>query len=223
MMNIFKADQQLEAIAELPHNFRGTEPFRLPPLILHPFSAPDDASMLMESAKASLTLQGMLPKPVRTPDDLDRQLLRGRYAELKMLFYIGKDLIRWMDQCSESATVDPRFFGRRMQPETFALFLVQHMPQHIRIKLEGWGVMDFYALFRRSIGLHTVFTSLPPASDLCPDFLRRYHRHLDAWYEYRMRERVYEKAEGHEFTFELYASGEYTQLLEKSWTADKAE
>lgn len=221
MMNKYKADH-LEALAELPMNLRGSEPFALPPLILHPFSAPDDASMLMESTKASLTLQGLLPKPVKTPEELDKQLLRGRYAELKMLFYIGKDLIRWMDQCAESAVISDHFFGRRMQPETFALFLVQYVPQHVRLKLEGWGVLDFCALFRRSIGLHTVFVNLPAAHDISPDFLRRYHRHLDTWYEYRMRERVYDKAESHEFTFDLYASGEYTLMLEKSWT-EKAD
>lgn len=212
----------MEGLAALPSSLRGGEPFRLPPLILHPFSAPDDASMLMESTKAHLTLQGMAPKPVKTAEELDRQLLRGRYAELKMLFYIGKDLVRWMDQCAESASAQERFFGRRMQPETFALFVVQQMPDAIRLKLESWGVLDFSALFRRSIGLHTVFMNLPAAADLSPDFLRRYHRHLDTWYEYRMRERIYDKAESGEFAFELYASGEYTKMLEKSW-GDKAE
>ena len=198
-------------------NLAGIKPFRLPPLILHPFSAPDDASKLMESTKANLALQGILPKTAKTPAELDEQLLRGRYAELKMLFYIGKDVLRWMDQCAESAAVSDCFFGRKMQPETFALYLVQYVPYHVRTKLEDWGVVDFCGLFRRSLGLHTVFANLPSAQDISADFLRRYHRHLDVWYEYRMRDRVFDRAEENEFTFDLFASGEYTLMLEKSW------
>ena len=173
--------------------------------------------MLMESTRANLTLQGILPKPVKSPEELDQQLLRGRYAELKMLFYIGKDLTRWMDQCAETASLNDKFFGRKLRPETFALFLVQHVPLHVRTKLEGWGVLDYCALFRRSLGLHTVFSGLPSKQDISADFLRRYHRHLDNWFEYRLRERTFDRAEPDEFIFDLFASGEYTQMLEKSW------
>ena len=211
-----KADQ-LEALAELPIHLRKTESFRLPPLILHPFSAPEDASKLLESTRANLTLQGMLPKAVKTPEELDTILLRGRYAELKMLFYIGKDLLRWMDQCADCASVNDRFFGRTMRPETFATFLIAHTPSQVKLKLGGWGVVDFTSLFRRSLGLHTVLQGMPAASDLTPHFLSRYHRHLDVWYQCRMQERQYDIAEAHEFTFDLYASGEYTLMLEKSF------
>src|SRR5579884_1927949 len=130
--------------------------FRLPPLILHPFSAPEDTSVLMESSRASLALQGFLPAEAGNYD-LDQQLLRGRYAELRMLYYIGKDLIRWMDQCAETAAASGSFPDIRIRPETFAIVLVQHVPAHVRAKLEGWGVLDFCALFRRSIGLHAIF------------------------------------------------------------------
>ena len=50
------------------------------------------------------------------------------------------------------------FDGRNIRPETFAVLLVQHIPAHVRLKLEGWGVLDFCALFRRAIGLHAVFS-----------------------------------------------------------------
>jgi hypothetical protein len=30
-------------------------------------------------------------------------LLTGRYAEMRMLFYLGKDVFRWIDQCVEWA------------------------------------------------------------------------------------------------------------------------
>ena len=195
---------------------KGAATFRLPPLILHPFSGPEDTSVLMDSSRASLALQGFLPKQ-EAAQDLDSQLLRGRYAELRMLYYIGKDILRWLEQCAETVSVLSEFEGRRLRAESFAVFLVQHVPDHVRTKLEGWGVLDFCALFRRSIGLHVVFTELPPAEGLAADFLRRYHRHLDQWYELRLRDNLFDRPEATEFTFDLYASGEYTLMLEQSW------
>lgn len=195
----------------------GVQAFRLPPLILHPFSTPEDTSVLMDSSRASLALQGFLPREEALGNDLDRKLLRGRYAELRMLFYIGKDLTRWTEQCTESALAAPSFDGRRIRPETFAVLLVQHIPAHVRTKLETWGVLDFAALFRRAIGLHTVFADLPEATGLNPDFLRRYHRHLDSWYEQRLRDSFFDRPGSEEFVFDLYASGEYTMMLEESW------
>jgi hypothetical protein len=198
----------------------GVEAFRLPPLILHPFSGPEDTSVLMESSRASLALQGFLPREEVTPQDLDQQLLRGRYAELRMLYYIGKDITRWTEQCVETAIASPLFEGRRLRMESFAVFLVQHVPPHVRAKLEGWGVLDFCSLFRRSFGLHGVFQELPGAEAFSCEFLRRYHRYLDHWYEQRLRDRVFDKPEPHEFIFDLYASGEYTLMLEQSWGTD---
>jgi hypothetical protein len=193
------------------------QPFRLPPLILHPFSTPEDTSVLMDSSRASLALQGFIPREEDPSDDLDRKLLRGRYAELRMLFYIGKDLTRWTEQCTETVSSSQAFSGRRIRPETFAVFLVQYVPAHVRAKLTQWGVLDFSALFRRSIGLHAVFSDLPAVGALNGEFLRRYHRHLDQWYEYRLRESMFDRPEATDFVFDLYASGEYTLMLEESW------
>src|SRR3954471_2759560 len=193
----------LEAITELSMNSPSIESFRLPPLILHPFSGPEDTSALMESSRASLVLQGFLPHTELPADDLDQQLLRGRYAELRMLFYIGKDLMRWMEQCAESVQLSGQFAGRRIRPETFGAFLVQFVPQHVKAKLEAWGVADFCALSRRSIGLHAIFREFPAAENFSADFLRRYHRHLDQWFETRMRETGSERAEAQEFVFDL--------------------
>jgi len=193
----------------------GTEPFRLPPLILHPFSTSEDTSVLVESSRASLALQGFLPRDETPLQDLDKQLLRGRYAELRMLFYIGKDISRWADQCTETSALS-REVGRSPQETFFSLLIVQ-TPPHVRLKLEGWGVLDFAALFRRALGLHSVFQDLPSREILAPDFLRRYHRHLDQWYEDRVRSAVFEEPHPGQFAFDLYASGEYALMLEESW------
>ncbi len=203
-------------------NISGTQAFRLPPLILHPFSTQEDTSVLMESSRASLALQGFLPSDETPAEDLDKQLLRGRYAELRMLYYIGKDISRWAEQCAETAQLSSAFANRRIRQETFAVLLVQHVPQHVRAKLEAWGVLDFCALFRRSFGLHTVFQDIPPAENFSCEFLRRYHCCLDQWYEQRLRDRVFDRPEPEEFTFDLYASGEYSLMLEQSWGVDSS-
>lgn len=201
----------------------GVQAFQLPPLILHPFSSSEENALLMESSRASMILQGLAPEDQTPIEDLDRQLLRGRYAELRMLFYIGKDISRWTEQCSESVKASPQFADRRIRPETFAVLLVHHIPAHVKAKLEGWGVLDFCALFRRSFGLHAVVQDLPAVASFSPDFLRRYHRYLDQWYEQRLRDFIFDRLEWSEFTYELYASGEYSSMLEKSWAEDSPE
>src|SRR5579864_7291332 len=75
--------------------------FPLPPLILHPFADAAGPNKLVESSRASLKLQGLLPSGESSQEDLDRTLLEGRYSELRMLFYVGKDLARWIEQCVE--------------------------------------------------------------------------------------------------------------------------
>lgn len=207
----------LEIFAE---NLKPTLPypvFKLPPLILHPFSGPEDTSVLMESSRASLALQGFLPRPEVSDDSLDQQLLRGRYAELRMLFYIGKDLTRWMEQCTESVQLAGIAGPQTFKPESFGIILVQQIPDSVRAKLENWGVLDFSALFRRSIGLHAVFNEFPTADRFSTEFLRRYHRHLDHWYEQRVRDSGCDRPDEGQFVFDLFASGEYTMLLERSW------
>lgn len=174
--------------------------------------------MLVESSRASLALQGFLPHPEAGEEDLNRLLTRGRFAELKMLFYIGKDLGRWLEQCVETAQLSGQFDGRAIRQETFAVFLVNYLPSHVRTKLEGWGVLDYCALFRRSIGLHTVFSECPSAGCFTPEFLKKYHRHLDLWYEHRLNSTSFERPEPNDFVFDLYASGEYTIMLEQSWS-----
>ena len=78
--------------------------WRLPPLILHPFSDGSGPDKLAESSRASLMLQGLLPNDEFTFEELNRRLLEGRFHEIRMLCYVGKDLERWIEQCSSSAS-----------------------------------------------------------------------------------------------------------------------
>ena len=200
----------------------GANVFQLPPLILHPFSSAQESSLLLENSRLAPAAHGFAPGEPKASEPADLRLLKGRYAELRMLFYIGKDISRWADQCAETANVCSQYADRKIRSETFAVLLVEQVPVHIKNKLEAWGVLDFRALFRRSYGLHAVFQQLPSFELLSPDFLRWYHRYLDQWYEQRLRDQLFESPDSKQFTFELYASGEYSSMLEKSWADDSA-
>lgn len=208
---------QEQAIPETIATRNAAELFSLPPLILHPFSSTEDSSVLVESSRASLALQGLVPNEGASTEDLDRSLLRGRYAELRMLFYVGKDLARWLEQCAEVTRCRPELSALLLTEESFIPLLVTRVPAHVRKKLETWGVVDFTALFRRAIGLHMVFAEPPPVECLGGDFLRRYHRYIDQWFEMRMLQMPARCCTEPEFTFDLFASGEYAQMLEQTW------
>src|SRR6202034_4905161 len=109
----------------------------LPPLILHPFADAGGPSKLVESSRANLKLQGLLPQGEATRDDLDRALLDGRYSELRMLYYVGKDLARWIGQCLEFAERNQDILPRGSY-QSFAAFLIQDAPPEVQAKLRKW-------------------------------------------------------------------------------------
>src|SRR5262245_43761810 len=110
----------------------------LPPLILHPFSDAAGPNKLAESSRANLKLQGLLPAGDLSREDLDRALLDGRYSELRMLFYVGKDLTRWIDQCLELAERNRAKLPRGVVYQSFAALLVQDAPPNVQAKLRKW-------------------------------------------------------------------------------------
>lgn len=220
--NSITRTNKLQAIAEELMTKADTEAFRLPPLILHPFSSSEDTSVLMASSRASLAMQGFLAKEESPLEQLDSQLLRGRYAELRMLFYIGKDVTRWTDQCIEVTTSRRDFQDFRIRAETFAVLLIHQTPANVRSKLEGWGVLDFASLFKRAFSLHWVFQDLPPVDLLVPQFLRNYHRFLDRWYESRLKDSIFDYPVPGQFALDIYASGEYALMLAESWSNQDA-
>lgn len=71
----------------------GETVWELPPLILHPFNERTPPSALLENSKAALMLSGLIPNDGSEADELKRRLLAGRYGELRMLFFLGKDVI----------------------------------------------------------------------------------------------------------------------------------
>ncbi len=190
-------------------------PCKLPPLILHPFSNSTGPSKLADASRASLVLQGLLP--AHDPaEELERRLLEGRYCEISMLFYLGKDLVRWTQQCVEalarSGDSEPG-----LHAESFAAMLVEDPPPDVLEKLRSWGVHEYKSIFSRALGLHAMFESLPERECLAPDFVRYYHRFADHLFACRQQLFQFERVRSADFEFQLYASGEYSKMLESEW------
>ena len=113
----------------------GNAVWDLPPLILHPFNERVAPSTLLESSKAALMLSGLIPNEGTDSDALKRRLLCGRYAELRMLFFLGKDVFRWIDQCVEWTGRVPEFGAMEIRRQSFAGLLTKDPPEAVREKL----------------------------------------------------------------------------------------
>ncbi|MGD0436300.1 MAG: hypothetical protein ABSB86_07535 [Bryobacteraceae bacterium] len=191
--------------------------FELPPLILHPFADATGPGKLVESSRANLKLQGLLPAGDSSREDLDRALLDGRYSELRMLFYVGKDLARWIEQCLELVGRKQERLPRGITYQSFADLLIQGSPETVQAKLRKWGVADLQSIFTRALGLYAMFADVPPREVLANDFVRNYFRYADQVFTVKQGETPFQVLNSSEFTFELYSSGEYSRMLEHSW------
>jgi hypothetical protein len=189
----------------------------LPPLILHPFADSTGPDKLVESSRASLMLQGLLPQGERSADELDRALLEGRYCEIRMLFYVGKDLARWIEQCLEHLDRQPQERNPGIKYQSFAAYLVNHTPPAVQAKLRKWGVADYQAIFTRALGLNAIFAGVPRRELLSDHFIRNYYRYADQMFACRQSETAFEDISRMGFEFEIYASGEYSRMLEREW------
>jgi hypothetical protein len=189
----------------------------LPPLILHPFNERVPPATLLENSKAALMLAGLIPDDGSDHAELKRRLLSGRYAEIRMLYFVGKDVFRWIEQCEEQASRVLELREARVCAQSFACLLACSPPQNVKAKLIRWGVGDYPAIFARAIGLNAVFAS-PPAPDcLTEEFLRNYHFYADGLYRAYMESELHCKIAPANFRFEIYASGEYCRMLASQW------
>jgi len=190
---------------------------KLPPLILHPFADAGGPEKLVESSRASLVLQGLLPAGDRNTQDVERTLLEGRFCEIRMLFYVGKDLLRWIDQCLELVERTPELSGTGIKYQSFAAYLVGHTPEAVQAKLKKWGVSDYRAIFSRALGLSAVFGEVPQRETLTDEFIRHYYRYADQLFQIRQGEAVSSDISELGFELEIFASGEYSRMLEREW------
>jgi len=191
--------------------------WELPPVILHPFSDPAGPDQLVESSRAHLMLEGILPMGGLTEEELLRRLLSGRLTEVKMLFYVGRDLERWLGQCMEMAARDPDLAAAGLTQASFADLLVENPPDAVRSKLARWGVSDYKSIFSRALGLNAVFAEPPEFESVTPGFIRHYYRYADQMWVARQGAAPFPVLPPAQFRFELYASAEYTKMLEQQW------
>jgi len=191
--------------------------WKLPPLILHPFSDFGGPSKLIESSRASLMLQGLLPREQNTEAELEQILLDGRYCEVRMLFYVGKDLLRWMEQCLEMVERDEHLRDKGIIRQSLVALLVNDPPMHVAEKLQSWGVVDYAAIFSRAIGLNMVFIEVPDPELIPSEFVRNYYRFADSLYNCYQAMQPFTQIKAKNFDFDLFASGEYSRLLEREW------
>ncbi|SPE38699.1 hypothetical protein SBA6_930004 [Candidatus Sulfopaludibacter sp. SbA6] len=192
----------------------------LPPLILHPFNERVPPSTLLENSKAALMLSGLIPSDGSDAEELKRRLLSGRYSEIRMLFFLGKDVFRWLDQCVEWAERVPDLREADIYRQSFAGLLTVGAPESVKEKLVRWGVSDYVSIFSRAIGLNTMFLEPPGFCSLAEEFLRNYHRYADALFQCYQQSQPHRIIGSRNFAFELYASSEYSRLLEAEWGAE---
>jgi hypothetical protein len=190
---------------------------KLPPLVLHPFADATGPHKLVESSRASLMLQGLLPAGELAPEDLDRALLEGRYQEIRMLFYVGKDLVRWIEQCVDLVSRQPDLRDLGIRFQSFAAYLVQHPPAAVEAKLRKWGVADYRSIFSRALGLNVMLADIPHREVLADEFVRNYFRYADQMFQCHQNQVPHASVSDLGFDFEIYASSEYSRMLEREW------
>ena len=200
---------------------RQTRRWELPPLILHPFSDKRGPDTLVECSRAQLMLAGILPMDGCERATLEKRVIDGRVCEVKMLYYVGLDLNRWLDQCTEVTAREEELRKTGLSKTSFAALLVNESPVHIHAKLQGWGVADYKSLFSRALGLNAIFACPPETSVARAEFLLDYHRYADGLFRSWKENQPGGEATPDAFTFELYASGEYSKILENQWENEK--
>jgi len=191
---------------------------KLPPLILHPFADASGPQKLVESSRASLMLQGLLPSGQQSEEDLEQKLLEGRYQEVRMLFYVGKDILRWIEQCLDHVKRHAELDQTTLRPQSFAAYLVQNPPVDVTTKLKKWGVSDHKSIFSRALGLNIMLADMPPQETFSAEFLRHYHRYAEQMFHSHLGQAHFADPVHLGFNFEIYASGEYSRMLEREWT-----
>jgi hypothetical protein len=206
-----------------PITNNGQTEWELPPLILHPFNERVPPSTLLENSRAALMLSGLIPRDGSDQDELKRRLLTGRYGEIRMLFFLGKDVFRWIEQCIEWAERIPELNEDEICGPSFAGLLTANPPPSVKEKLTRWGVLDYVSIFSRAIGLNAMFVEPPLFESMAEEFLRNYHRYADFLYRCYMESQPHRQIGSKNFRFELYASGEYSRILESEWEASEAK
>ena len=162
-------------------------------------------------------IQGLLPRRDVTVEELEERLLEGRFCEIRMLYYVGRDLFRWIEQCQDFVDREHTLKDQNIVFQSFAALLVDDPPATVRDKLSKWGVLDHRSIFSRAIGLNVVFADAPQQNLLSAGFIRDYYKFADHMYACHQNLRSFTQVCSRNFDFDLFASGEYSRMLEREW------
>jgi hypothetical protein len=193
-----------------------SESISLPPLILHPFATPADAPMLLDATRANLMRHSLIPRTLDS-DTIPDAVLRGRYCEMRWLYYIGRDIARWISQCLDFSVAHDELSGPRVNYQAFAAFLTENPPAPVKEKLLKWGVFDFRRVFARALGLNSVFSEFPSVGMITEEFVREYYSYSDTIFTCRQRLQSYLPLDPRKHHFEIYTSAEYMKILEQDF------
>ncbi|MEP6963704.1 MAG: hypothetical protein ABI995_16625, partial [Acidobacteriota bacterium] len=133
------------------------------------------------------------------------------------LFYVGRDLLRWLEQCMEFVNRDPELRSSGIREQSFAAHLIHQPPAGVEAKLRKWGVADYRSIFGRALGLNAIFADIPSRDSLTDDFVKNYYRYADQMFQCRQGQATFTEINELGFEYEIYASGEYSRMLEREW------
>ncbi len=134
-----------------------------------------------------------------------------------MLYFLGKDLVRWMEQCLDTIKRVDELVHAGIQEQSFSALLVESPPEAVTAKLKLWAISDPRSIFSRAIGLNSLLAEVPEAGTLAPIFVQNYHRFADHLYICYQHLAPFTPIEAENFEFEIYASEEYSQMLSQQW------
>jgi hypothetical protein len=194
-----------------------TSVWTLPPLILHPFAPEKGPDQLLEGSRAQMMIHGLMPRGDRDVEELRRVLLAGRYQEIRMLYFLGKDIMRWNEQCMDFARRQPLLQDIGIREQSFSALLVESPPKTLTDKMTAWGISDRRSIFSRAIGLNVVFTEPPSPGVLSNLFLQSYQRFSDYSYICYQNLAPFSALDSDKFFFEIYASEDYAKKLSDGW------
>jgi hypothetical protein len=189
----------------------------LPPLILHPVSEPSALDRVALSLRANLALQGVMSDESSHAEEWRDILLEGRYYEVRTLYYVGKDSVRWIEQCTDFIRREPELADAGILWQSFAKLLVEDPPIAVRRKLGQWGLTDHKALFARAIGLNIVFSDVPNRQSLTNEFIFRYHEFTARVFDCKQLQVPFVPLPPANFHFDIFKSDEYARVLERQW------
>jgi hypothetical protein len=187
--------------------------WELPPVILHPFNNGTDAGAILASIRLSLSAD-ILHAPDANRVEARERLLQAKYCEFRMLCFIGRDLKRWMSQCTDFVLREALLANTGIREQSFSDLLVKRTPPSVVARFESWGVADYHRILRRAIGVAAVFPYPPDFTLVSTDFLENCGAFGDILFACYQELTSFRALDPEQFRFALYTSSEYISAME---------